>query len=216
MQYQLSKTKTTFEITGAIIGWLAIILQLYLIIVNRRTSLPETIIRFFSFFTILVNILVAFCFTFLAFKSTSGWGSFLSKQQVLTAVAVYIFIVGLVYNIMLRSLWKPEGLQRFVDESLHTIIPIFFILYWLLFVPKKNLQWKNVFPWLIFPFLYLVYTLIRGAFVGFYPYPFVDANELGYNKVFLNSGVLFIIFFLFSLLFVWIGKMMSRINKNNH
>src|SRR5271170_5622365 len=126
MQYQLSKTKTTFEITGAIIGWLAIILQLYLIIVNRTTSLPETIIRFFSFFTILVNILVALCFTFLAFKSTSGWGSFFSKQQALTAIAVYIFIVGLVYNIILRSLWKPEGLQRFVDESLHTIIPIFF------------------------------------------------------------------------------------------
>jgi hypothetical protein len=31
--------------------------------------------------------------------------------------------------------------------------------------------------WLIYPVLHLVYTLIRGAIVGFYPYPFFNPNR---------------------------------------
>ncbi|MBK6825986.1 MAG: Pr6Pr family membrane protein [Chitinophagaceae bacterium] len=41
--------------------------------------------------------------------------------------------------------------------------------------------------WLVFPAFYLTYTLIRGALVNWYPYPFVDAGNLGYVKVALNS-----------------------------
>jgi hypothetical protein len=210
MENKSSKTKQSFEIIGALIAWLAVIFQLYLIIINREVSLGETIIRFISFFTILTNIIVAVCFTLLAFKSTSSWGNFFSKPQTQAAIAVYIFVVGLTYNIILRGIWNPQGLQRIVDELLHVVVPIYFVLYWFIFSPKNNLQWKNVFPWLIYPFLYLVYTLIRGAFVHYYPYPFVDADKLGINTVLVNSGVLFILFFLLSLLFVWIGKMLSK------
>ncbi len=42
------KAKQIFLATGAILGWLALTLQLYLIIVNRTASVPETIIRFLA------------------------------------------------------------------------------------------------------------------------------------------------------------------------
>ncbi len=135
---------------------------------------------------------------------------FFSKSTTGTAIAVYITIVGIVYNIILRFIWNPQGLQMVVDESLHLIIPVLFILYWLIFAPKAGLRWKNVFPWLIFPLVYILLILIRGALSGFYPYPFIDVKTLGYNKVLLNSGGLCIAFLLLSLLFVAIAKMMSR------
>ena len=211
MENQPSKTKQFAQIIGALIAWFAVIFQLYLIIINRAdVSLAETIIRFISFFTILTNILVAICFTLLAMNSTSSWGNFFSKPQTQAAIAVYILTVGLTYNIILRGIWQPQGLQRIVDESLHMIVPVYYVLYWFIFSPKNNLQWKNAFSWLIFPFVYLAYTLMRGAFVHYYPYPFVDVDQFGINKVLVNSGVLFILFFLLSLLFVWIGKMMSK------
>jgi hypothetical protein len=210
MENQSSSTKRCAQIIGALIAWVAVIFQLYLIIINREVSLGETIIRFISFFTILTNIIVAVCFTLLAIKSTSSLGNFFSEAQTQAAIAVYILTVGLTYNIILRGIWQPQGLQRVVDESLHVIVPVYYVLYWFNFSPKNNLQWKNAFPWLIYPFLYLVYTLIRGAFVHYYPYPFVDADKLGINKALVNSGVLFILFFLLSLLFVWIGKLMSK------
>ena len=37
---------------------------------------------------------------------------------------------------------------------------------------------------------YLVYTLIRGTIVSFYPYPLVNVNNLGYQKNLINSGLL--------------------------
>lgn len=69
---------------------------------KQNASVVETIIRFFSFFTILTNLLVALCFTFLLTKSSSALRSFFYRKSTLTAVTVYILIVGLVYNLILR------------------------------------------------------------------------------------------------------------------
>ncbi len=210
MATQSTKISQTFLVIGTIMGWVAVVSQFYLIIANRVASVTETIIRFFSFFTILTNTLVAVCFTILLLNQKTNWGRFFSNPKTLTAITVYISMVGIAYNIILRSLWDPKGLQLIVDELLHSVIPLFFILYWLIFVPKTELYWKNVFPWLVYPFVYLVFILFRGAFSGFYPYPFINVNNLGYNKVFLNSGRLLIVFLTLSLLFVVIGKIISR------
>ena len=37
------------------------------------------------------------------------------------------------------------------------------------------------------PVVWLVYTLVRGAFVDWYPYPFIDVDEHGYGVVLLNA-----------------------------
>jgi hypothetical protein len=210
MQDKSLKLNSRFFPIIAIVGWFAVFLQLYLIILNRAASLPETIVRFFSFFTIQTNILVAICFTFLWLKPKSKWGLFFSKPKNTTAITLYITIVGLVYNAILRFLWAPTGSQKVVDELLHSVIPVLVLLYWILFVPKKALEFKNIFPWLIFPAVYLVYTLIRGAFFSFYPYPFVDVILLGYNSVLLNSFFMLLAFLFLGTLFIGIGKLRSR------
>src|SRR4051812_38806133 len=105
-------------------------------------------------------------------------------------MAVYITVVGLVYNLILRQLWKPAGLQFVDDELLHSVIPFLFILYWLMFVPKSELKWKDVLFWLIYPLIYLICILIRGALSGFYPYPFINTDDIGYYETFINSGIL--------------------------
>jgi len=115
-----------------LLGWFALVGQFYLIILNRITSIPEIIIRYFSYFTILTNLLVAICCTALLTNRNSKIKSFFSRQNTLTAVAVYITVVGLVYNSILRFLWNPQGLQWIVDELLHSVIPLLFIAFWLL------------------------------------------------------------------------------------
>ncbi len=203
--------KTALTAIISVIGWFAVLFQLYLIIANRVVSVPETMVRFFSFFTIQSNILVAICFTFLWLKPKSKLGILFLNVKNVTAITLYITIVGLVYNVILRFLWAPLGLQKIVDEVLHLVIPILVLVYWFLFVDKKLLVFKNIFSWLIFPFLYLVYTLIRGHFFQFYPYPFVDVIQLGYKQVFVNSFFMVLAFFIVAFLLVGIGK----ITKNN-
>lgn len=209
------KKQQTYLIIGTVITWFAVVVQFYLMIINRVMAVPETIIRFFSFFTILTNILVALCFTVLLMKQKSACHRFFSRTQTLTAIAVYIGIVGIVYNTILRFIWNPQGLQLVVDELLHLVIPVFFILYWSKYATKTELHWKNVFPWMIYPLVYVVYILFRGAVSGFYPYPFIDVKALGYHQVFLNSGGLFFAFLLLSLLFVGIAKIIAKISRQN-
>src|SRR5258705_6908454 len=102
MEKQPTKAMQAFLAIGAIIGWFAVGLQFYLIIVNRVTSVPETIIRFFSFYTILTNILVALYFTVLLLKPDFRWGNFFSRANVITAITLYITVVGITYNLILR------------------------------------------------------------------------------------------------------------------
>jgi len=194
----------------AIAGWFALIGQFYLIMVNSRVSAPETIARYFTFFTILTNILVALCCTIIVLKPTSGWSKFFSRATTLTAITVYILIVGIVYNLILRWLWRPEGLQRIIDELLHLIIPVAFVIFWLIYVPRGQLKWSDIFGWLIYPLIYLGIILMRGAFSGYYPYPFVDVNQLGYPKTLLNCLVLALSFTICSLAFVGIDKLMRK------
>jgi hypothetical protein len=48
---------------------------------------------------------------------------------------------------------------------------------------------------------------------GYYPYPFIDVNQLGYPGVLLNGLGLIIAFLVLSSLFVGIGKLISRNNR---
>lgn len=210
MDDKSSSLSRIFFIIGAIITWAAVILQLYLILYNRVASIPETLLRFFTFFTILSNILVAVCFTSLLASGRIRQQIFFSRTTVISAVTVYIIIVCLVYQVALRHIWDPKGLQKIVDELLHSVNPIFFVLCWALFVPKYTLQWKNILWWLIFPLCYLVAILVRGELSGYYPYPFVNVIELGYSKVFLNCGVVLIVFLLFSGIIISVGKISNK------
>lgn len=209
MEKQPTKTMQVYAALLAITGWIAVVLQFYLILLNRQASVAETVIRFFSFFTILTNILVALCCTSFLAGPTGRRGyvnRFLSKPSTLTATVVYITIVGLVYNILLRILWEPQGLQLWVDEWLHSVIPSLFLLFWLLFVPKGGLKWKDVWIWLIFPLVYLLLILLRGSWSGFYPYPFIDVNKIAYHDVFVNAGAVMLGFLVLSFFLVGIGK----------
>ncbi|MEO6838246.1 MAG: Pr6Pr family membrane protein [Ginsengibacter sp.] len=201
-----SKTAKWISLVIVILGWFALIAQFYLIILNRTATVGETIIRYFSFFTILTNLLVAFCFTFLLLNPKSKRGNFFSKSTTLTATTVYIIVVGMVYNIILRFLWAPKGLQLIVDELLHTVIPLFCIIFWWIYVRTESLKWKDAYPWLVYPLVYIFIILILGAKSGYYPYPFIDVNTIGYAKVFINSGILTVCFLGISFLFIAIGR----------
>ena len=194
---------------GAVTAWVAVLLQLYLMLQNRTETVGETLIRFFSFFTILTNMLVAVCLTSVVVRHKTMEG-FFSSPITLSAVTVYILIVGLVYNLVLRSTWSPQGLQMLVDELLHAVIPVFVFVFWLLFVRKDELKGGIVYRWLLFPFAYLIFILLRGSSSGFYPYPFINVPVIGYTKVINNTLILMGVFLLFSFLLVGLAKLLLR------
>ena len=203
-----SKKKSALGI--GVIALLSVCIQFYLMIENRVASISETIIRFFSFFTILTNLIVGVYFTILYFSHKKYNTSLFQKPEILTAVTVYITIVGLVYQVVLRQVWEPKGLQKIIDESLHSVIPLIVIVFWYFYENKKWIQYKSCIQWLIYPMIYLIYILIRGNFSNFYPYPFINVSNLGFQKVMVNSVILLLLFSLIAVMFVKIGRVINK------
>lgn len=193
----------------AALGWFAVIAQYYLMLENRTTSVSEATIRFFSFFTILTNILVAIYFSTICFSRNKSV-SLINAAGMLTFLTIYITVVGLVYQVALRHLWHPQGMQRLVDELLHSVIPILVILFWYLYEAKNNLKFSQTIKWLSYPLIYFIYILLRGNQSGFYPYPFVDVSVLGFATVIQNALFLLLFFLGLSLAFILIGKWMDK------
>jgi hypothetical protein len=202
---------------GALLGWFALVLQIYLMLAQSpagAAAMLGTVITYFSFFTILTNFLVALVFTATALSSFSsrtgrpgeGWRQFFRRPSVQAATAAYIAIVGIVYRLLLRQLWNPQGAQWVADVILHDVIPIGYVLYWLIFAPRDGLRWKDAVAWLAYPGLYLLYVLARGAVSGLYPYPFVDVHMLGYGGVLARAAVLLLVFLGMGLLVVAVGR----------
>ncbi|NNT72288.1 Pr6Pr family membrane protein [Flavobacterium sp. IMCC34852] len=191
---------------GATLGWFAVVVQFVLMMQNRVESLTETTIRFFSYFTILTNCLVALYFSILWYKKPLLLFTRFKKPGFLTATTLYIATVGIVYQFLLRDIWEPTGMQRIVDELLHSIIPTYVLVFWIIYENKKDVSWRAIPNWLLYPLLYLIFILFRGNLSGFYPYPFVDVTELGLEKVLTFSGFLFLAFAIGAIVFVGFGK----------
>ena len=188
----------------------ALPIQYFLLLDGTELSIVEATVRFFSYFTILTNSLVAICCGFLLLPNVSRPNQFFSKNTTLTAITVYILIVGLVFNIILRPTVDLTGLHLLVSEIFHTLVPLLFLFFWIRFVPKHALPWNSLPKWMSFPLVYVLYTLIHGIYSGFYPYPFIDAGKLGFSIAMKNGLFVLIAFVLLSALLISIGRLMSK------
>ncbi|NEQ44707.1 MAG: hypothetical protein F6K00_14560 [Leptolyngbya sp. SIOISBB] len=179
---------------GAVIGWSTVLVRFGLTV---QTSLVDgngwgyAIVLYLGYFTILTNWCVTLALTARLLPKRFALQQFLTHPQVISAIATAIAIVCIVYFLLLRQLWNPQGLALVLDTTLHYVMPALFLLYWWLAIPRRTVQLRNIPRWLVYPLGYLVYTLIRGEITGLYPYPFIDVDTLGYGRALLNSvGIL--------------------------
>jgi len=170
---------------------------------------------FFSYFTVLTNVLVALALTAPALFPDSRIGRWTASEGVRAAVAMYIAVVGLIYHTLLDATWNPQGLLVYVNQVLHTVMPIAFVLDWLLFVPKGRLRWIDPVKWLAYPLLYGLWTVIHGQLVGWYPYWFIDIGALGWARASVNFTALLAFFLVLGLIVAAMDRGLSALGKGD-
>jgi hypothetical protein len=144
--------------------------------------------NFFSFFTIESNILAALLFT------TLGLAGLLGKQLqqrgfLRGSITLYMAITGVVYSLLLAGLSKElQTTIPWVNVVLHYLMPVVVVGDWLIDTPRQIIPFSKALWWLIFPVTYVVYSLIRGSIVGWYPYPFLNPGTHGYVGVAVVSA----------------------------
>lgn len=184
--------------------------QFYLLLNGSDFTFFSAAVRFFSFFTITTNTIVFLCTAILLFGGKSIANAFFRKCTTVTAITVYILIVGIVFNLLLRSIADLKGHHLIVSEIFHTVVPVLFFFYWLFFISPEKISFRVILYWLLYPIFYMIYTIFHGFLSSFYPYPFIDVTKLGFKTALVNGLLVLIAFVILSLILVSISKIRSK------
>ena len=154
----------------------ALVLQLVLVVEGGRVldeaeppGLGIRLGRLVSYFTIQSNLLVAITTTQLArdpLRDGPVW------RVVRLSAVVGIFVTGVVHFLLLRPLLDLDGADRVADKLLHMAVPG-----WALFGPRPRIEFREIRLALVWPLVWLAWTLVVGRLSGWYPYPFLDHRE---------------------------------------
>jgi hypothetical protein len=142
--------------------------------VGIATRMIQTI----SFFTIQSNILVLIVAATLVVNPDRDGRIW----RVLRLDALLgITITGLVFDLVLIHYVHPSGWQLVATIGFHYVAPWATLLGWLLFGPRPRIDRATMAWAFLWPIAWIAYTFIRGAIVHWYPYPFLDVDEVGYG-----------------------------------
>lgn len=140
--------------------------------------------EYFSYFTIQTSLIAAVTL------AVGGWFAWNGRPEtrVLNLVRLssttFTVVVTLVYNLLLRNLpnLPADGNYKWPvmpNEILHVWVAVVLIIDWMLSARRVNLRLRAIFWVLLFPLAWLVYSIIRGLIVNWWPYWFIDPTGKG-------------------------------------
>jgi len=168
------------------------------------------VVNFFSYFTNLSNIFASVVFIAGAVYLLQGRTPTPAQELIRGASVVAMAVVGIVFSVLLQDT-DLGTLQPWVNFVVHYVMPVAVVADWLFQPPKSTIAPQQIGYWLIYPLLYLAYTLIRGAIVGFYPYPFLNPDKVGgYGIVALYCIGIFVLFLVVGWVSLALGNRLPR------
>jgi hypothetical protein len=175
-------------------------------------DLPARIYRFFAYFTIQSNLLVAIAAVQLArdpARDGRGW-------RVLRVAGIAgIGVTGLVHFVLLRPLLDLEGADYVADKLLHMVVPVLAIVGWALFGPRPRVDRRAVTRAIIWPFAWLAWTLVVGGLSDWYPYPFLDHREDGVLAVVVACVGITALFLAVFALIAWVDARAKPVREQD-
>lgn len=141
-------------------------------------------VNFFSYFTVqsamlaVVTLLVAAWFAWFRHRDPVFLG------VLRTVVTVYLLVSGVVFAmIALQASSRDYRLEvPWSDTILHFVVPALALIAWTvdaLIAVNPPVPWRTIGLVLVLPSIWLAYTLVRGAEIGWYPYFFLDESQVG-------------------------------------
>lgn len=166
-----------FRLAIAMLGIVAIVSTF----VDTSTRAAINPFNFFGYFTMQSNIFIVFFLLLAALVTFTGKTQ---PQWLMVArgcATTYIVITGVVYNILLNGLEGGISLA-WANTVLHLVLPLYAAFDWVVFSDRGPLAWKRIWLVLIYPIVWIIVVLARGATDGWVPYPFLDPAQ-GYGVV---------------------------------
>jgi hypothetical protein len=164
-------------------------------------------IDWFGYFTIWSNILDGVVLTLLAINPHRDS----PRLRVLRIdTLMMISITGIVYAAIIAPYVTNRGWEHVSNALLHQITPIVTIIVFIVAGPRGWFEPKKIFAALIIPIVYVIYTLLRGAVIGAYPYSFFNVAKYGYTAVLINVVAIAIFGLVLAFIFMGIDRLIMR------
>lgn len=178
-----SKYTRLARIVFGLLGLSSVFIEIF-VLISENVFNPS---NFFSFFTILSNVLAAIYLIY--FGATNNHS--VMSQTIRGAVTLYMLMTGIIFAVLLAGLENARLTAVPWDNFiLHYLMPFVLIIDWIIAPPKILITHKAVLTWVALPMMYVLYTLVRGSLVNWYPYPFLDPSLSSYNQVIGTSVVI--------------------------
>jgi len=204
-----------------VVGAFGVVSQLWIVATQTVTpqlspfSLPIRLWNVLSYFTIWSNIIVTGVAFLLARNPRRRRPVF---SVVHLASLIMIAVTGVVYAVVLAPIWDPTGWQRVADQALHYATPLIAVAGYLLFGPRPSFSLRTLGLTLVIPLSWLAYTLIRSPFISYaqggetrhwYPYHFINVDDLGHGRSLLNAAGFFLFFLAIGGLFCFLDRRLA-------
>jgi Na+-driven multidrug efflux pump len=183
----------------ALVALAALVLQLVLVVRGGRVleeahppSMALRLLRFVAYFTVQSNVLVLVSEAALVRDPERRGAAF---RVVRTAAMTGIIVTGLVHWFLLRPLLHLHGADLLADKLLHLAVPILAVVGWSVFGPRPMMTRETSTRATVWPLAWLLVTLGQGAVTGWYPYPFLDHREHGWDHVVVVCAGIFVLWF---------------------
>lgn len=127
-------------------------------------------------------------------------------------VTTYLIVSGIVFTIIhLEAAARdvPLGLP-WSSQVLHYVLPSYALLDWIFAPGRHALPWRALPTVLVFPLLWGGYTVIRGSLIGWYPYFFLDANQVPPSETLAYSSVAGALFLAVAAFLLLLDRLSSR------
>jgi len=159
-------------------------------------------LHYFSYFTILSNLLAAAVFLILAVRRGERSAAF---ENVRGLAVICMTITGVVFSVLLSGTDVDTAIP-WVNDVVHSVMPIVVAVDWLLDPPRVRLTYRQGLTWVIVPFIWLVYTMVKGPIVDKYPYPFLDPANGGYGTVAIYVVAVLVVMAFVAVAAVWLAN----------
>ena len=195
--------QTSVRISAAalsIFGLYVVISHLVALTGHEGHTLLDAIAEVSRNFAVLLGLLSFILFGAIALGVFSAF-----PVHEVTAVTIAVSLMGFSYHFLYSDLSETHGLPIWQDELIHSGLTLFLLIWWVIFVPKADIQFVYLPIYLLLPLLYSIYAFGRGHVEGIYAYEFMDPRIDGGVTVFLNMIFLTCVNIVISIGFILLG-----------
>jgi hypothetical protein len=159
--------------------------------VATNRFVPESYFAYFTIQSSIINVVVLLASGLHGFSTTKDSTNWTAVRAHIVAYAV---ITASVYNLLLRDVVVDSSappLLQWPNEITHVWIPLYLVLDWILNPNRSHLPAKALSLGVLFPLLWVLFTLGRGEITGWYPYQFMNPDsEMGVIGQVTHLGVI--------------------------